>query len=333
MHELASLASSWRAFAVEEASGRSPLYEALSLGVASDPEVLARLSRLSPREQQPNLLLAVVRYLGGTGQGYPEFRTFTLEHWPRVASELGQRRTQTNEVGRCGVLYPALATLDGPLALLEVGASAGLLLLPDRYRFEYDGRLAGDLTSSVKIRTAPRGWLPLPSEMPEVIWRAGIDLNPLDVTNEHDVAWLRASIWPDETDRLARFEAAVRLARAAPPRLVEGDLLEGTGDLAAQAPAGSHLVIYHAATLAYLTEAERDRFRGTLEGLGGTWVSFEHATVLADVLARAPSSSNTGGFLLSRDGIPLAFGGSHGAWIEWVDRAPRIVRRVPSLGR
>jgi len=218
MDDLATLASRWRAFAVEEASGRSPLYEAFSFGVASDPQLLARLSRLSPREQQPNLLLAVVRYLGDASQDYPEFRTFTLEHWPRIASEMGERRTQTNEVGRCGVLYPALATLDGPLALLEVGASAGLLLLLDRYCYEYDGWPAGDLASPVKVRTAPRGRVPLPSEMPEVVWRAGIDLNPLDVTSEQDVAWLRACIWPGETERMARFEAAVSVARTAPPR-------------------------------------------------------------------------------------------------------------------
>ena len=100
------------------------------------------------------------------------------------------RRTQTNEPARCACLLPALAQLTPPLALLEVGASAGLTLLPDRYSYDYPGHplIAGTDPRAPVLRCRTRGPVPLPRQVPEVRWRAGLDLNPLDVASEADMS-------------------------------------------------------------------------------------------------------------------------------------------------
>ncbi|HEX3211524.1 MAG TPA: DUF2332 family protein, partial [Actinomycetota bacterium] len=150
------VAERYRRFA-EEARGRSPRYERLALGVAGDRGLLELLERLPPAKQQPNLLFAAVQYLAGPQPGLDAFRHFVLDHADQLLALMASRRTQTNEVGRCALLLPLLAALPGPLALVEVGASAGLCLLPDRYAYDYGGTILGDPTSPVRLSCQPRG--------------------------------------------------------------------------------------------------------------------------------------------------------------------------------
>ena len=121
---------------------------------------------------------------------------------------LRHRRTQTNEVGRCAILLPVLARLQGPLALVEVGASAGLCLLLDRYRYRYGDRSVGDASAPVLLDCEVSGPVPVPKRVPEVAWRRGIDVARIDVTDDDDVRWLEACVWPDQTERIARLLAA-----------------------------------------------------------------------------------------------------------------------------
>jgi hypothetical protein len=172
------VAERYRRFAEREARGRSGLYERFALGVAGDRELLELLEQLPPAKQQPNLLLATVLYLGGRQPDYGAFRAFVLDHADHVLATLAARQTQTNEVGRCALLLPLLARLPGPLALVEVGASAGLCLLADRYAYDYGGTIVGDPASAVLLRCQPRGPVPIPTALPEVVWRRGIDLAP-----------------------------------------------------------------------------------------------------------------------------------------------------------
>jgi hypothetical protein len=117
------VAERYRRFAQREARSRSPRYERFALGVAGDRQLLALLERLPPAKQQPNLLFAVVLYLGGRQPDFGAFRAFVLDHADQVVAAVMARQTQTNEVGRCALLLPLLARLPGPLALVEVGAS------------------------------------------------------------------------------------------------------------------------------------------------------------------------------------------------------------------
>src|SRR5947209_18404749 len=176
-------------FATREARGVSPAYERLSLSVSHDEEILALLDTLPPARQQPNLLFGVVRLLGGPVGDPAAVHDFTVANWPAIKAEMGTRATQTNEAGRCALLLPVLAALPQPLALLEVGTAAGLCLYPDRYAYRYGDHAVGSGTPVIEC--AATGLAPLAGR-PEVVWRAGLDLNPLDVTDPADVAWLDA---------------------------------------------------------------------------------------------------------------------------------------------
>lgn len=100
--------------------------------------------------------------------------------------------------------------------------------------------------------------------MPVVAWRAGLDINPLDVTNDDDVRWLKCLLWPGEGDRAERLAAVIAIARRDPPPVHSGDLLSGLPALADQAPAEATLVIYHSSVLAYVDPSRRRHFADTV---------------------------------------------------------------------
>jgi hypothetical protein len=301
--------SRYRRFA-EHAAEESPSYELLCRAVAGDRDLLARLDELPVAKRQPNLLLAAVRYLAGPVGEYAAFRDWLLVHWDEVAAIMLVRRTQTNEPNRCATLLPVLAALPQPLALLEVGASAGLCLYPDRYGYAYGRRLiAGEPIFPCAVSGRP----PLPAGKPQVAWRAGLDLHPIDVRDDDEVRWLEALVWPEQVDRLARLRAALAVVRPDPPQLVEGDLLRDLPALVAQAPPHATLVVFHSAVLAYLDDTGRAAFADAVSRLPAVWVSNEPPGVV-------PGSDLPAGnrFVLARDGVPLALAGSHGQSLDWL---------------
>lgn len=319
----AETAARYTHFAEHEAQGRSPLYEVLSRGVADDADVLALLDGVPEPKRQPNLLFAAAMYLGGAQPDYPTFRQFVLEHRDEVEALLLTHSTQTNEAGRCSVLLPALGLIPGPLALLEVGASAGLCLLPDRYGYDYgEGRRLGVLDSAVQLTCRTIGPVPLPERMPEVVWRAGLDLAPVDVRDDDAVRWLEACVWPDQPHRLARLRAAVSVAREDPPRVVAGDLLEATAALAAEAPRDATLVIFHTTVLMYVAPEDRARFAATVAGIDAVWLSNEAEGVFPSLDGLMPRLELPGTIpmLLGRNGSEvLAVSDPHGTWLAWPD--------------
>ncbi|MFG1655834.1 DUF2332 domain-containing protein [Micromonospora chersina] len=308
-------AERYATFAAREARGVSPSYERLSEAVARDDELLARIDTLPPAKRQPNLLFAVVRLLGGPVEDPAAFRGYVLENWPAVEAELRVRATQTNEPGRCAVLLPVLAALPGPLALLEVGASAGLNLYPDRYAYRYGDHPLG--TGEPVIDCAISGTAP-PARRPEVVWRAGLDLNPLDVTDPADVAWLDALIWPEHGHRRKRLRAAAAVAVADPPLLVRGDLVDDLPALAARAPRDATLVVFHTSVLYQVPPPRREAFAEVVRELPGHWIANEDPDVLRyPALPEQPP----GGFhnVLALDGKPLAWTRGHGQAITWFE--------------
>ena len=311
-----STAANYRVFA-EEARGRSAAYEALATLVAGDDTILRFLGTLPPAKRQPNLLFAAARYLLGTPPDIAALRALVGQDRAGLARVMLARRTQTNEPARCATLLPALAQLPPPLALIEVGASAGLTLLLDRYSYDYGGHLIpGSDPDAPTLRCVPRGPVPLPGRLPVIAWRAGLDLNPLDVTDDDDVHWLSCLVWPGEGDREERLAAAVAAARRDPPAIYRGDLLTDLPALAAQAPAGATLVIFHSAVLAYVAPEDRRRFRGTVGSLPAVWLSSEVPGVVPGVSVPACQG---GPLVLIRDGrTPLACADGHGAWVHWL---------------
>jgi hypothetical protein len=301
----------------EEAVGRSPAYVALSEAVADDRAILSFLDTLPYEKSQPNLLFGAACYLLGEPADIDRLRTLVSEYPSELAREMVLRRTQTNEAARCSTLLPALAQLPQPLALIEVGASAGLTLLFDKYSYDYDGHRVTGLDPDAPVLSCPvRGPVPLPDRVPEIVWRAGLDLNPLDVNSDDDVRWLSCMIWPGEGDRQERLAAAVATARRDPPRIHRGDLRTDLPALAASAPADATLVVFHTAVLVYLPRPDRERFAKTMAGLRCAWLSNEGPGVTGDF---APPTRDTHNFVLIRDGrTMLATTDSHGAGIHWL---------------
>ena len=219
-----------------------------------------------------------------------------------------------------------------------MGASAGLALFPDKYAYEYDDgtsvtRLVPDADAPQAaggppvLRCSVEGGVPLPAELPKVVWRAGIDLNPLDINNPDDVAWLEALIWPEQDFRRERLRQAIAVARQDPPLLVAGDLNEQLVALAARAPSGAALVVFHSAVMAYVDSAGRQAFRATIARLaaerGCHWLSNEGHTVIAQadgsvVVPEMDEARLQGRFLLLQDGVPAAIAGPHGQSLEWL---------------
>jgi hypothetical protein len=309
----------YREFAAREARGRSPLYERLALGVAEDADLLRLLNRAPSSKRQPNLLFASVRFLGGIGTDYESFRSFVLERQVEVSDLLLHRRTQTNEVGRCAALLPVLARLEGPLALVEVGASAGLCLLPDRYRYRYGDRSVGDPSALVVLECEAIGPVPVPRYVPEVAWRRGIDVTPVDVTDAQDIRWLEACVWPDQTERLARLQAAVEVARWEPPAVEEGDVLERTADIVSQAPAGTTIVVFHSALMPYLTEGARREFEQLVSGLPVTWISNEAEGAVPSLAGpRIEAAGERDAFVVAEGATVVALSDPHGEWLQWI---------------
>ena len=318
------LADEYRRFSAEETAGRSALYTELTREIAEDRELLAIMCELEPAKRQPNLLLAAVRHLyGDFARDWPQFRERFFARRDEALETIQTHRTQTNEPARCATLLPVLASLPEPLALLEVGTSAGLCLLPDRYAYDYgDGRRVGgagpdDGERPVFACDVTAG-TPVPTALPEVAWRAGLDVAPIDVTDDESVSWLESLVWPGEGDRLALLRAAVTIARADPPRLVRGDLRYDLPSLAKQAPAEATLVVFHTAVLGYVWDAaDRRGLAETARGLGARWIANEPPGLVDLTRPVAARPTAGGAFLLTLDAEPLAWTDPHGAWMQW----------------
>ena len=190
------------------------------------------------------------------------------EHRDKITGLVASRTVQTNEVRRCTALLPSFEAVrdpERPLALVEVGASAGLNLLFDRYRYDYGtastGAESSPLTLAGEIRS---GQPPIPDPLPTVSWRLGIDLQPIDVADSDAVRWARALIWPEQVERFERFDAAIAIARRDPPAIREGDALDLLPAAIGEAPPDASLVVYHSFVLNQWTSTDRERFHELL---------------------------------------------------------------------
>ena len=299
-------------------------------------------------------LSAYLPTLGGTrepdGGLVPAFAAFVRDHCGELAALCASRTTQTNEARRTALLRPAFAhvteVLDGrPVGLVELGTSAGLLLIPDRYGYRYGGDLYGrpdppaDLVMSCELRGPGRP--PHLDRAPVIADRVGLDLHPVDATDPAAADWLRSCVWPEQRDRLARLDAALAEVASAAPRLVEGDMV------AALAPVLSTVdavpLVFASNALLYLTcDAQADLVR-TLAGIGA---ERDLALVVNEVAGSglrlfapdspAPDSEVAVGTLTLvtwLDGrhtvTSLADTAPHGQWLRW--RPAEYPYRPPAL--
>jgi hypothetical protein len=348
---LEALAQRFVRFADQECGDYAPFYARLAHGIAHDPELLAIAAHTRSGQQAPNLLLAAVHdlLLRGAdhalaafypsvahlaavpaGDPIPAFRSFCQDQRAALIDLVSTRLVQTNEPQRCTVLLPAFALvryLAGgmPLALIEVGASAGLNLLFDRYGYDYRvGWSAGDPGSPIQCSCTLRGELrpPIPASMPPVAARVGLDLHPIHATDLEAMRWLRALVWPEHLARAALLDQVLALAQRQPPTLIAGDALTVLPQAITDAPADTAVCVFHTATLAHFPPEARARFHALIPELARQrdlfWLSSEGSG----------NSGRRGLYLIiltafqrgRRVERQLAYSHPHGAWLEWQDR-------------
>lgn len=293
--------------ATRDLVGHSALHVEWAAGVAADDEILAVLDRLPRERRQPSLIFSIASWLGAEPGDYAGFRTWLAENWPAVEAAARERRTQTNEVGRCAPLVAGLARIPGPLALLEVGAAAGLCAIPERYSYRFgDAPVLGAGEPLIECAVDEPGLAP--AALPDIRWRLGLDLHPLSAADAGDREWLEALIPADRPDRRARLRAALATARDDPPPVRAGDALADLADAAAAAPAELTLVVVSLGTLVYLAPEARAAFPGAVAALGARLVTLEQSGIADSPAGRIPA----GRFVLAVDGAAIAEASPHG---------------------
>jgi hypothetical protein len=236
------------------------------------------------------------RYESGDGDGertWSAFRAALVEHRDELASSI-ERPVQTNEVGRCAALLPGfLAVAAGtglPLRLLEVGASAGLNLRWDAYRYEAGGFSWGPAGSQLTIEFELTGGS-IPSVEAVVGGRRGCDAAPVDSQSEEGRVTMLAYVWPDQAVRMERMRAAIEVARRLPATVERQSAPGWAAERLAEPSPGLATVVYHSIVMQYLTPDERKEFEATVLEAGErasaeaplAWLSMEPAGGWADV--------------------------------------------------
>lgn len=336
---------------VEAVANLSPLYGVLGNTVADSEELLELANESLPGQPPPNILFAAVHALlaglndeplrdyyatlGGSRPAEPSVGALFLDFCRRRRAELlpiiRTRLTQTNEVRRSSLLLPAFAEVAAetgkPLALFEIGPSAGLNLNFDRYHYRYGDAAAGDPDSLLTLECEPRGTLPA-VVVPKVAWRLGIDINPLDVSKPADVAWLRALVWPEHTDRLALLDAALSIARDVPPPVKKGDVLETLPEAIIRAPSDAAFCVFATFVLHQLSAEMRGQLEQLLLELSRRRPI--HMVVIGGSMFVEADSQRAGDeqvwLLRLRDGAGeyrvSAIANPHGRWIECQPDSP-----------
>ncbi len=324
----------------------SPLYELLLERAADDvlaggpvAAVLDGHSADEPGTMLPLRMMGAVHRLVLKGEGtelepfYPSVGgTVSSERtWRAFRDLLGRQRdvlrdelalpVQTNEVGRCRALVGGFLTVARdtglPLSVLEIGASAGLNLLWDRYRYEAGGLAFGEPAAPLRFADfVATGELPL--DVPAAVRaRGGCDAAPLDPRSERDRLLLRSFVWPDQLERFTALSRALELAAAEPATVERADAAEWAERELAEPQPGVATVLFHSIVMLYLTDETRERLVAAIEAAGAratteapfAWLRMELGGDEADVhLTTWPGGEER---LIARAGY-------HGVPVRWL---------------
>jgi hypothetical protein len=343
------LATFFRAFADYSLAGYAPQYEAMVRAAADNPEVISLVASSPAESHVPNNLHAAARFLLLSGIDHPLaaayepgfdgdigslFCDLVLSHPEEIVELLTTRYVQTNEVNRTAAIAPLLnliaARERAGLALIDIGCSAGLNLLLDRYRIEVGNVSLGPADARLRLEAESRGADAL-VEPAEIAWRRGVDRNPIDVTDLDEARWLESLVWPDHPERLARLRAAIAEAQADPPAMVRADAIDGLRKALADAPPQLLTVIVTTWVVFYFDEQLRREFEAEIVGAGRptAWLAMEMNGVVPDIEVPPPPEGegevSVMTLVSAGAGRPvtrefLGFTHPHGAWVDLVSQ-------------
>ena len=262
---------------------------------------------------------------------WDDFTAALADHPVSLRRFVEEQGVQTNETQRCVALVPAFLTLARetglPLDLIELGPSAGLNLVFDRYRYRYAEGAFGDPDARLSFDANERGRVPaeLLRTPVSVGSRRGIDLSPIDVGNEEGVVLLHSFLWPGLTERASRLDAAIETFLDCPsrPELVGGDYVDLLPGVLASRSAEALTVVFQTASTGYLPLERYDVLRASLaaaaaDGRPLAWVSsrrreekeFDDETWWELELRIWPDPARL-----------VALVDFHGNWVDWLEAA------------
>jgi hypothetical protein len=339
----------WDFFVGECERADAPLYVQIVRGVARDPTLKEFASHVKIGQPHANTILASVHFLvlrgaqhplrrfypnlnGGKRvegeEAFPAFKDFVETHRAELAALIAKGVTNTNEVARCSSLHAgfrAVAKETGePLHLIEIGPSAGLNMIWDKYRVRYtrcgESFDAGPADAELTIECELRGdKIPPLGPTPKVASRVGLELNPVDLANPEQRDWLKALVWPDHIARFARLEKALDIASRDKPDIRAGDALALLPDALARIPEDRPVCVYHT----YVTYQFSDTMREALDNI--LTIAGLRRPVWRLSAEGSLARNGEAPLILGRyhDGTretrTLALCHPHGAWLEWLD--------------
>ncbi len=316
----------------------SPVYARLAARLADDPAPAHPIVGDDLSWDLGLRLFAAVHYHVLTGAApralsgeWSDFVTALEANGESLRRFVREQGVQTNETQRCVALVPAFLTLARdsglPLDLVELGPSAGLNLVFDRYRYTYAEGGFGDPDARLSFSANERGRVPaeLLRTPLEIRGRRGIDLAPIDVATADGSVLLHSFLWPGLTERAARLDAAVATFLESPvrPALLRGDYVSALPDVLAQRSSETLTVVFQTASTGYLPQERYDLLLGVLEAAGAdgrplAWVSTRR---------REESESGEGDRwelelrLWPAPARLVALVDFHGNWVDWLDAA------------
>lgn len=335
-----SLAQTFLTFAEKECKGSSLIYEYLSKQIAMDNSLLKIASRAREGQPVPNLLFGAVHYLLLKGTEHPLkdyypsivetpksfkdsfsiFKDFCLNYQKEIEVILQTKLVQTNEVRRCSYLYPAFCMIyeraKKPLALMEIGTSAGLQLNWDKYCYSYGkdkwyGKIDSELPITAEIKGVNRPFLH--KTAPPVTTRIGLDLHTIDLQDEEEELWLKSLIWPEHKERLFLFEKAVHYSKEDSLNLIIGDGVSLLPQYAETIPDDSVICIFHTHVANQMPLEGKQLLLQTVDAIGAQRDVFHLYNNIQDRFLHLDSyfggkkSENT---IAETDG--------HGRWFQWL---------------
>lgn len=343
-----ALQKRFKKFADQECKGgRSELYYAMAMRIAEDKELLSLAANRRERQPIPNLFFAAIHYLLLQDQEhelatyYPSinrhaveqppfalFKAFCLEHSTAIKTIMGSRIVQTNALNRTAYLMPIFSALfpaGEPINLIDIGASAGLNLHLDNYKYHYNGEYrigTGPVHIETEIRT---GQLPPFQQMVKINRKIGIDQNPLDVKEVDNAHWLKALIWADQRERFNRIAAAVSLAQQSDLELIKAKNITDFRDVILAQDTKTPLVVYHTHVLYQFTPEERMAFREMLDQVGKQrdlyYLAVEHQLVFHKAYERNNVLIERTAYKKGKKSSTLVgITDGHANWVEWLGR-------------
>lgn len=333
------------AFAEFECQGNSSLYYDLSRHISNDEDLLKIASKTRIGQPIPNIFLAAVHYLllknpnNELANYYPSnqnkqvseipftlFKTFCMENKNEIIDIITKRIVQTNVINRCAYLMPILSKIiaeeNRPTTIIDIGTSAGLTLNFNQYEYWYNGHTVFG-NSKVKVKSDIKD-----SEIPKIyqinqrLSKIGIDQNIIDLTNEDEILWLKALIWPDQLERFTAMGEALKLEELKNIQFVKAKFISDFEKEILKVNKDENLIVYSTHVLYQFSEDQKDAFHLMLDRIGSHRDFYFLSVEGVEILKQSYNSKEIVIELVHYKGHKkeqafIAETNGHGNWIKW----------------